>query len=212
MRNKEKIIGSVAFLIILLVFLIFGYINSNKVSKNNDIFVETTKENTENNVNKKENVSNKIIKVQILGAVKSPGVYSLNSGNRVEDLIKMAGGFTDQADIEKVTNEAKLLKDEESIVIPKKIETNIMDSKTLPGTDKQVIQQQSIAEAEVKININSASKEELMKIPGVGEVIAGNIIDYREKNGGFTAIEDIKKVGRVGEKLFNKIKDKIVID
>jgi competence protein ComEA len=217
MKNREKIIGSVAILLIFFVFFIYGVFRGNSKEEKVDesIFVESTKRNNDskNNIleveNKKsESAPSKLIKVQIKGEVKAPGVYNLNTGDRVEDLIKLAGGFTVEADVDKVVSQAKKLKDEECILVPRKGVINTLSS----GTETNVVTNNMSSSLGGKININTASKEELMKVPGIGEVTASNIIDYREKNGGFNSLEDLKNIDRIGDKTFEKFREKLDIN
>lgn len=127
----------------------------------------------------------------------------MKSDSRIQDLVKAAGGLTENANTLKL-NLAKKLKDEDYIYVEKKTNTpsdlqvqSSTGSSTGSSSDNQ------------KININSASKEELKKIPGIGDITAQKIIDYREENGGFKTIQDLKKVDRIGDKTLEKIKDKI---
>lgn len=192
MKNKKKIIGSLIILFIFIIFLAVGsYIS--KPAKNiseKDIFTDTTA-NTNNEIKK--------ITVYVNGEVKNPGVYILESSSRVEDAIKLAGGFTDLADKARL-NLAKKLRDEDYIYIDAKVDKKSGSSTGTAGGIE-----------EGKVNINTATKEELMTVPGIGEVTAQNIIAYREKNGDFSTLEDLKKVGRIGDKTLEKFKEKIEV-
>lgn len=195
MKSKKKIIGSIAVLCILSIFAMVGYFSSkpSKAPKEEDIFVETTKD---------KGKSSKEISVYINGEVHKPGVYKLKENDRVEDLINKAGGYTSNADTFKV-NLAKKLKDEDYIYVTcKKNLKNNAEGKEVNTSAK--------IEGD-KININTASKEELKTIPGIGDVTAEKILDYREKNGAFSKIEDLKKIDRIGDKTLEKIKDKVDI-
>ena len=142
----------------------------------------------------------KRIKIYITGAVANPGVYELDEGSRVEDALKLAGGASDGADMLRV-NLAARLKDEQQIIVPKVGEA--IDN--LPAEAQN-------DSGEARININTANEAELMKLPGVGKVTAGNIIAYRTEHGAFKAIEDIRNVTRIGEKTFERLKDLITVD
>lgn len=195
MKNKQKIIGSMVIGVIFLVFLIVGYFISKPSRINSDeVFVESVSSNGENI----ENKESKNIVVEIKGEVKKPGVYSLKPSSRVEDLIKSAGGFTEDADTFRISL-AKKLRDEDCIVVNKK------------GNDLNINKGINIQSTSDKININTASKEQLDTIPGIGPVTAQKILDYREKNGDFSSIEDLKKIGGIGDKTLDKFKDKIDI-
>lgn len=196
MRDKKKIIGSIVILIIFSVFLLVGYFTSKppKALDSKEVFNETASI---------ESKGNKDITAYINGEVKNPGVYKVKEENRVEDLVKIAGGFTENADKYKL-NLAKKLRDEDYIYVDKKIE----------GQNAAVAPQNSRSNGvgqNGKININTASKEELKTIPGIGDLTAQKIIDYREKNGSFSTVEDLKKVGRIGDKTLEKMKDKMDI-
>ncbi len=130
--------------------------------------------------------------VDIDGAVKNPGVYQLTDGDRVNDAIIMAGGLTEHA-YTKNLNKARKISDGEKIYIP--AEGEIESSSNSSGL----------------ININTASISELMSLPGIGEVYAQRIIDYRSSKL-FGSVEEIKNIEGIGEKTFEKIKELITID
>lgn len=136
------------------------------------------------------------IKVHIYGAVENPGLYELMLGDRLEDLLNLARPLP-EAEIDKFLNRAKILQDEDSIMVPRKGE--------LPeeGLSLSVLQ-----EKDGKININTATLEELNTLPGIGPVKAQAIIDYREKNG-FNTVEDLLKVKGIGKATLEKVQDKI---
>mgnify|MGYP001860954066 CR=1 FL=1 len=150
------------------------------------------------NVNKKEMINNdKKIAVYITGEVKSPGVYYVEEGARLDNLLDICGGVTNQADIEKL-NLAQKLSDGEKITILKKEE-----DLSLEETESEILE-------EKKVNINEASKEELMSLDGIGEATANKIIEYRKENE-FLIIEDIMNVSGIGEAKFDNIKDDICV-
>jgi competence protein ComEA len=197
MRNKKKIIGSIAILIIFFIFLAIGYSISKpaKELSSKQVFNETT------SIENKDSKENKDITAYINGEVKNPGVYKMKSDSRVEDLVKLAGGFTESSDRNRL-NLAKKLRDEDYIYVDKKGDVK-------NGTTASSALSNSGVGQNGKININTASKDELKSISGIGDVTAQKIIEYREKNGTFSTIEDLKKVGRIGDKTLEKIKDKI---
>ena len=159
-----------------------------------------------------------IIKVDIKGAVKSPGVYEIKKGSRVTDLIKLAGGGTKDADLN-ATNLSKKLNDEDCIIINKNGEVNKIqtpngstsNSSTTNLTKSNTVSSSDNKEKGGIININTASKEELMTLTGIGEAKADIIIDYRKQNGGFKSVVELTKVGGIGEKTLSKFVDKIDI-
>ena len=141
-----------------------------------------------------------IIFVDIKGAVKNPGVYQMKAGDRVKDGLDAAGGLTDEADSQKV-NLAQRVEDQMVIVVPKVGE----EATEIPagGTSKE-------ASKEGKVNINTATVEELKTLKGVGEKKAEAIIEYRKKNGSFKTKEDLMKVRGIGKKLFESFQERIV--
>lgn len=141
-----------------------------------------------------------VIFVDVKGAVKNPGVYHMKVGDRVKDALEAAGGLTEEADSQKV-NLAKRLEDQMVIVVPKVGE----EAETIPAgaTSKE-------ASKEGKVNINTATVEELKTLKGVSEKKAEAIIEYRKKNGSFKTKEDLMKVRGIGKKLFESFEERIV--
>ena len=138
----------------------------------------------------------RMLYVYICGQVQNPGVYTLPEGSRVYDVITLAGGFTEIAATD-YWNQARLLKDGEMIYVPSKeeVKNHPVDG---GGSSK--------ASDSDKVNINTASKEELMTLPGIGETRASAILAYRQKNGPFSSIEELKEVEGIKEAVFAKIK------
>ena len=128
--------------------------------------------------------------VTIDGEVENPGTYSVAEGSRVCDVIYAAGGITQNADTDLLDLDARVI-----------AKTRI----TVPS-----VHSREIPDVLPVININTADKDELTVIPGIGEVTAQRIIDYRETNGKFTDISDIMNIRGIGEKKFNEIKDYII--
>ena len=141
-----------------------------------------------------------VIFVDIKGAVKNPGVYQMKSGDRVKDALDAAGGLTGEADSQKV-NLAQRVEDQMVIVVPKVGEeaTEMPTGVTSKETSK-----------EERVNINTATVEELKTLKGVGEKKAEAIIEYRKKNGSFKTKEDLMKVRGIGKKLFESFQERIV--
>lgn len=151
---------------------------------------------------------------EIKGHIEKPGVYDLADGARVSDLIQRSGGVLATGSLELV-NQARKLQDGEVVIIPALGTTkqqydamavsNPEPAPVLPGKD-------SSGPAESKlVNINTANEAELDTIPGVGPATAKNIIDYRTNTGPFATIEDLKKVDRIGDKTFEKLKQYITV-
>jgi len=141
-----------------------------------------------------------VIFVDIKGAVKNPGVYQMKVGDRVKDALEAAGGLTEEADSQKV-NLAKRLEDQMAIVVPKVGE----EAEEIPAGETR-----KEATKEGKVNINTATVEELKTLKGVGEKKAEAIIEYRKKNGSFQTKEDLMKVRGIGKKLFESFQERIV--
>lgn len=139
------------------------------------------------------------IMVHISGQVYNPGIVILESGDRLIDAVELAGGLKKEADLDKI-NLAKKLSDEEKIYIPKIGEESVIE----------VFESGSSDNSTGKININTCTKEELMTLPGIGDVLADRIISYRKENK-FKAVEDIKNVSGIGEKKYEDIKDLITV-
>ncbi|MBO5241290.1 MAG: helix-hairpin-helix domain-containing protein [Lachnospiraceae bacterium] len=148
------------------------------------------------------------IYVQVTGAVKQPGVYELPKGARVFEAIEKAGGMTEDAKAESI-NQALEVSDGDMIVLYTQQEWQQMQAGT--GADEPAQSASSGSEDDGRININTASLEQLCGISGIGQSRAQSIITYREQNGAFGSIEEIMKVSGIKEGLFQKIKDKIKV-
>lgn len=133
------------------------------------------------------------IYVYVCGAVEQEGVYRLPAGSRIYEAVEMAGGFREDAATSEV-NQAEVLVDEARVYVP---------------TFAEVVSGET--ENDGKINLNKATKEELMTLPGVGASRAESIIQYRNENGGFKSIEEIMLISGIKEGLFEKIKDLIKV-
>lgn len=131
-----------------------------------------------------------VIIVHIAGAVKTPGVVEVENGQRLYEAIEKAGGTTGEADVDLI-NLAMVLQDGQKIIVPYKGESS----------DNHI--------SDDKVNINTANIETLMGLPGIGETLAGNIIDYREKNGLFGTIEELKNVSKIGDVTYERLQDLI---
>ncbi|MBR6483546.1 MAG: helix-hairpin-helix domain-containing protein [Clostridiales bacterium] len=140
------------------------------------------------------------ISVYICGHVNDPGVYKTQKGSILNDVVELAGGLSEDAAWESI-DLVYVLTDNISIYIPS-------EEEALPGEfSVQII---GDPEEEGKVNINTADKEELMSLPGIGEATASAIINYREDNT-FGSVEDIMNVSGIGESKFNNIKDLICV-
>ena len=153
------------------------------------------------------------IVVHVIGEVKKPGVIKLKEGARIIDAINKCGGQTEEADLSKI-NLAYVLDDGSQIYIPRVKEdiqnTTIM--KTEAGNNVIVNNvTQGDDEKSIKVNLNTATLEKLMMLPGVGESTAQKIIEYRNKNKKFKTIDELKSVSGIGDAKFNSLKDYIYV-
>ena len=155
------------------------------------------------------------VMVDVKGAVKSPGVYEVKSGMRVVDAIEMAGGMTKSADRKNI-NLAMQLTDQQVVYIPLKGEIKDSDPSQLnsaatSGKSMTSGTASSANSTEQVVNINTATKEELLTLNGVGDKKADQIINYREQQGEFKTIEDLKQVQGIGDKIFEGLQDSITV-
>lgn len=165
-----------------------------------------------NNIENSSGDAEEMIYVHIEGAVYFPGIKEIPKGTRLFEAIEISGGTTSDADISKV-NLASVLKDEQKIYIPFIVteEIQTLDSNyENPNIDYGAINYDNQNNYDY-ININYATAEELQKLDGIGASIAKAIISYREENGYFSSIEEIKEVSGIGEAKFEKIKERISI-
>lgn len=150
-----------------------------------------------------------LIYVHVCGAVKKPAVYSLPDGSRVCDVIAKAGGLTEGA-ADDYVNQARFLSDGERVYIPKMDE--LSDLSVSQYAAGQSLNQSGVHMGEPvnpTVNINTAGISELTGLPGIGESRAKSIIEYREKHGTFSKIEDIMKISGIKGAAYEKIKDRI---
>lgn len=144
--------------------------------------------------------------VHVCGEVVNPGIYELPAGSRIYEAVKAAGGFTENAEEESV-NLASPIEDGVQIRIYSKDEAETLAAGAAPFDGFEA----SGEGKEPVVNLNTATKEELMTLSGIGESRAEDIIRYREENGGFQNIEDIMKVSGIKDAAFQKIKDRITV-
>lgn len=149
--------------------------------------------------------------VYVSGEVNAPGVYVVEPGMIVEDVIRLAGGFTDKAD-RNLVNLALRVRDELQVVVPAVGETVALPTAP-PEAGMSAVVEPAAATPTIPaiININTATLEELDTLPGIGPSTAQNIIDHRTQNGPFAQIEDIMNVSGIGEGRFNEIKALITV-
>ena len=214
----KKVINVLSFLVLFILFgiTIYCIFDGTKVQAQIDSNITENK----NEIEKEK----KTVYVDIKGAINNPGVYEVDYDSRIIDVIKLAGDLTNEADTS-ILNLSKKVEDEMYIIIYTKDEMKEYKEKLIPTktiikeVEKKIVcpdennaaclsyDTKSVSD---KININTASKEELESLPNIGSSKSSSIIEYREKNK-FNSIEDIKNVNGIGESLYEKIKDNIEI-
>lgn len=221
--NYKKLI----FPTILLILLIGSFTYLFFTIKNIERKTENISENkVEENIDKNENEIPEYIYVDVKGEVANPGVYKLNIGSRVIDAVKESGGVTKKANT-RFINLSKLLNDGDVIVVysteeienAKKenivyIETPCVCEEVKNDACYKDVDEESDNNSQTtntKININTATLEELKTLSGIGDAKANAIIEYRTKNGNFKSIEDLINVSGISESLFSKIKENITV-
>lgn len=225
-RHKKEIIFCILGLVLLLVVgtvLIYRNFNSNDSSKEN-IVLNTKKENLD-----EEEQEEVYYQIDIKGEVNVPGIYTVKEGSRVIDVIRLAGDLTEDADTS-VLNLSKKVADEMVIIVysydevtsftetleKEKIEQeaclnqNGITNDACIGNSEDNTSSSSVV-ISGKVSLNTATLEELMTLPGIGEAKALAIIQYREEVGAFQSIEELKEVSGIGDAIFDRIKENITI-
>lgn len=212
--------------LILLNFVRQGYLNhmldhkeiiikSNTVTQDNNNEQKQLKqeeiEQVEIGIEQEKNQELKQIPVYICGAIKNPGVYYVLENSIINDVVKQSGGLTADADSMAI-NLASPIKENSKIVIPSQGEEidKLSDLYENSRETKDVVPVDIVSQNQL-INLNTATKEELMSLNGIGEVKANDIINYRTEKNNFQSIEEIKQISGIGEKIFEKIKSFITV-
>lgn len=232
LNKKQKIIFVILVFIIMLIIFIWLYTrfyddNGEIITSNNDSEENETEQIENSKLGLVSNAKSRII-IDVTGEVNNPGVVTLNEGARIIDAINAAGGKTEEADLSRI-NLAYILEDGVQLYVPKIGEDNNINKTSQIKENEQeatiqyiktdagegIITTEFAKEEEqtvnTKININTANKIKLETLPGIGDSTAQKIIEYREKNGRFKTIEDIKNVSGIGDSKYNTLKDKITI-
>ena len=204
-KNKKYVIIGLIFCILIIAIIIVKQFDTEEKETLDLISIE---ENTENTETVEEEEDYKIV-IHITGEVNNEGIIEIKEGGRISDAIEEAGGLTKEADLERV-NLAYELEDGQKIYIPNKKDKDIEEYVT-EGVDDIVLPDELSKAGDGLVNINKASSEELQELDGIGEALAENIIAYRENNGKFKNIDDIKNVSGIGDSKYEKIKDNIKI-
>lgn len=216
--RKQIIIGVIALIIILgTSYSVWTHKEEDKKEKITPITIKKEKKEE-----KTEIVEEVLYKVDIKGEINAPGIYTLPSTSRVIDVIEASGGLTENADTS-VINLSKKITDEMVIIIYSKEQVKnfeetiklekIVQEKCKEPDENSLKNDSCISSNEQnigKVNINTASKEELMSLNGIGESKADSIIQYREQTP-FQAIEDLLNIPGIGENIFAQIKENIIV-
>ena len=167
-------------------------------------------------MNEKSNKSNEIsqaetedqlVTVDVKGAVKKPGVYQLQSNSRVHDALEKAGGMTEEADLKSI-NQAQKLSDEAVVYVAKVGENAVDVTTSAPASATSGTGQAKSA----LVNLNTATEADFQTISGIGQKRAQDIIAYREANGRFKSVDDLKNVSGIGAKTLEKLKEYVTVD
>lgn len=187
----------------LVTFFLYVYLEGSAEDKEAHLqewtFQEQTEQLAENKLSSEAEIALPMM-ADIKGAVMNPGVYEIADGDRIIDLIEKAGGLTEEAEATAI-NFAMKVSDEMAVYVPKKGEEE-------GGVPAGAI---SAAEKEGKVNLNSASAAELETLPGIGPAKSAAIIEYRDSNGPFKNIEDLKNISGIGNKTFEKLESLIAV-
>lgn len=195
-RHSEKIL----LIVVITLVAIIGFKGRDYENPMNFALEEYSED--ENLDNTSQDTEDSMIMVHIEGEVVNPGVYTCEKGDRLIDLVNQAGGFTEQA-ASKSLNLATRIEDEMMIIVPNLSDGDLDNLVPIAG----II---SSPQSDGKIDINNASKEELMTLPNIGPKTADSIIEFRQGQK-FEKIEDITMVSGIGEKTFESLKDLIYV-
>ena len=165
----------------------------------------TTEKSKQRSENDQGDKNEGMVTVDVKGAVKKPGVYRLKSSSRVHDALIKAGGMTDEADLKSINQAQKLV--DEAVVYVAKVGENVVDVTTNTSASTATSQ----AKAGL-VNLNTATEADFQTISGIGQKRAQDIIAYREANGKFKSVDDLKNVTGIGAKTLEKLKEYVTVD
>ncbi len=227
-HRKQIILCGLGLVLLLVVASIFIYKNFDSKDKDDENIVLNTKKDIKKNEEEEEE-SDVYYQIDIKGEVINPGIYTVKEGSRVIDVIRLAGDLTEVADTS-VLNLSKKVKDEMVIIVYSYDEVlNFTETKEKEEIEQEAcINQNGITNDACiedstddtssssvvisgKISLNTATLDELMMLPGIGEAKAEAIIKYREEVGAFQSIEELKEVNGIGDAIFDQIKESITI-
>lgn len=207
-QDKKLFIKVIAGVILLVIAFAFYLVKD--ITSANEILMSEIPEDkieTDDRVTESAIKENVMIIVDVAGAVTCPTIVKLPEGSRVYEAIDKAGGLSANADT-RATNLAEILSDGQKLYIPTKQELEGNENR-LPGGTYSF--NAATGQSATMVNINTADSDSLQQLTGVGPATAEKIINYRKENGKFNSIEEIKNVSGIGDKTFDKFKDKIKI-
>lgn len=191
---SRQVQQALAFLLLVLAFgMGVMYSRWQQAPEEEAVFLLETVETKEATLDKEEPLPE--LKVHVAGAVLRPGVYSFQDKSRVEDVLVVAQPLP-EADLDAL-NLAAYLRDEQRIYVPYRESGG-------GGTGRSPIKNEPVGEPG-KVNINTADLEELMTLPGIGPALAQRIVDYRNTQGSFRSLEELKNVSGIGDKIYQNI-------
>ena len=227
-HKKQIILCGLGLVLLLVVASIFIYKNFDSKDKEDENIVLNTKKDVKKD-EEEEKTSDVYYQVDIKGEVINPGIYTVKEGSRVIDVIRLAGDLTEVADTS-VLNLSKKVKDEMVIIVYSFDEVeSFTETKEQEEIEQEACKNQNGIENDAciedstndtssssvvisgKISLNTATLDELMMLPGIGEAKAEAIIKYREEVGAFQNIEELKEVNGIGDAIFDQIKESITI-
>ena len=208
LNKKQKIIITIIG-ILMVVFIGFYIISKTNNKKYEYLEIEENEIIDNNNIDEEKTYEDdKKIIIHVTGAIKNEGIVEAEEGTRISEIIDLAGGVTKEADLSKI-NLAYAVRDGQKIYVPSINDKNDIENIS-EGAGENVVYGNS-GRAEEKVNINTASQTELETLSGIGPSTALKIINYREENGNFEKIEDVKNVPGIGETKFESLKESICV-
>ena len=207
--KQKKIIIAVAILIAIgVVYYIYNSVEKKQMNFEENILVEKNNKTSEERKEEDE----ELIVIHITGSVITPGIVRLKQGSRIEDAIQAAGGLTEDADISKI-NLAYILEDGTKLRIPSNLDIDGIENENFLTKDsgENMLEVNEENKTSSTININKATQADFETLPGIGPSLASKIISYRDKNGKFEKLEDIKNVNGIGDSKYENIKDYIYV-
>ncbi len=214
--KQKRILGIVGILVAIgiIYYIYYGMGSKEETNLEADILMASNSANSQNSTSQNlEATEEDMIIIHVTGAVKNPGIVRLKEGSRIEDAIEAAGGLTENADITDV-NLAYILDDGIKLKIPNISDEEVTEEDILIENNGENIIEDTTngtSSSSGMININKASQTELETLPGIGSSLATKIIEYREQNGKFGSIEEIKNVSGIGESKYENLKDFICV-